>query len=383
MVRKNKYIIILIAILLFSSCSNYKDTAVKELTTIHVQSKSSEKLRFNDVLTNLEFIPIEYDSTKLIGRITKVRYYNDRFYILDPFSSKSLSIVDTCGIMVNQISTIGRGPAEFLTPRDFFLDEFYDELVIVDYEQNKILKYDLDGNFKEDIFLSYNVFAADIVGKDHYAIKTFNLVPEIAIVNRKWKIIKRVHQWYNEFDINLDEPFSRYNGHLYYIEHLNDTVYKVLDNYCFPKLYFDFGAKKLSQRDYESLISESKKKQFAVLLPEDAIGGIIKISLSKGFKLIQYQVNRRLRRTLILDDQTFVNISYDDPFLKKVELIGTDDLGTIIGIIEAFDFYELINDVWFQKTYQKKLKNSSNGLNKLGVIEEYHNPILIKMNINY
>ena len=133
---------------------NIDDSDIKSITVdssnaiILSEKEAKEVMDFGMFIDSIEYIPLETGGDILIGRISKVIMHNDRFYLLDKSIAKSIFIFNKKGKHLNTISALGRGPNEYIAPKNITIDKFNNELILVDTNDFSLHYYDLDGNFK-------------------------------------------------------------------------------------------------------------------------------------------------------------------------------------------------------------------------------------------
>ena len=143
-------------ILWFGGCTNDKEVVLNKLEEIDLSKGFYEdkKSNLSEVATELINIPLETRPECVIGNIRKVLYLHDRLLVFDKQTQK-LYIFDINGRYLDRIDQIGRGPSEYLQITDFTASATREEIVIYDDRQQKILKYDLSGNFIEAHHIDY------------------------------------------------------------------------------------------------------------------------------------------------------------------------------------------------------------------------------------
>ena len=127
--------------------SGIKTIPVDTTGCITFSIKEAGRCDMNILADNVEYIPLETSNNILVGEIKKLIFHNDRFYILDTSEAQSVFIFGSDGKYINAISSLGRGPNEYLTLTNMTLDKFNNKLILLDDRLHDLLYYDLDGNF--------------------------------------------------------------------------------------------------------------------------------------------------------------------------------------------------------------------------------------------
>ena len=138
-----KLLLKFIIVLLLCSCnrqvSNNKNYPVLKVTL------DETKTSLFDIFEKVELIPLETNQEFLIRWITKVKYYQDTFYLLDD-EQGALFIFDYTGQYINKIHRIGQGPGEYRYIYDFFIDTLQLQIGMLS-PFGSVFYYDLNGEF--------------------------------------------------------------------------------------------------------------------------------------------------------------------------------------------------------------------------------------------
>ena len=123
---KNNYLItigIFLPVLLTSCRSDQTiPTVIQETTTRPVVTEV-----LSDIIDTCKFIPLETASDKsLVGHISKILKYKDKFYIAT--DNKRILVFNTDGSFSHRIDRLGRGPQEYADLADF---DIADDRIIV------------------------------------------------------------------------------------------------------------------------------------------------------------------------------------------------------------------------------------------------------------
>ena len=122
------------------------------------------------IVDKIEYIPLETNSSSLIGSINMMKFYKGKFYILDSRLAKAVLIFNEDGTHFKTIKNVGNGPAEYISPQYISIDSFNDELILCDRNDNGILYYDLDGNFKREENAGFRFSNIERITKEDFLI---------------------------------------------------------------------------------------------------------------------------------------------------------------------------------------------------------------------
>ena len=133
-------------------------------------------LMLEDVF-DITFIPIASDSSVVIGDIGSAKGRNAYLassgsIFLKDEASHAIHIIDGKGERTHTINRYGRGPGEYASLSDFFVDEKQDELFIL--EPREIEVYDLEGNHKRNLQLEIRGWVPEIHSLTDTSFLLFN-----------------------------------------------------------------------------------------------------------------------------------------------------------------------------------------------------------------
>nr|WP_320153938.1 6-bladed beta-propeller [uncultured Draconibacterium sp.] len=240
-----KNICLLIISILFIECSEHSINNT-DTKSIKVFDNTIDQITTNDLITNVQYIPLETNSSCLIGRIDKMLISNDKLYILDKSSSKKLFVFELTGKFIQTIGEQGKGPQEYIQITDFSIDEAKDEIVLLDNNRN-LLIYNLNGEFIKSKKLSKKNFFQNLcIYKHSYYLYTNNLKGN----SDKYSIFtydnnfdeKKLFYYSDHCDFlhPVDNPILHNKKGLYYLDIFNKVIYEKIKNEFEKKYLFDF-----------------------------------------------------------------------------------------------------------------------------------------------
>ena len=138
-------------VLLFVGCQQKTSDPVGNAVVIEVPKTEMESLE--DIAENFRYITLKHgeNADAMLGAISKLRVFRERIYVLDLAYTNKLLIFDKEGHFLKKVSRTGRGPAEYGNIASFEIDIPHEELLLKDNAQQKILIFDLDGNYKRSL----------------------------------------------------------------------------------------------------------------------------------------------------------------------------------------------------------------------------------------
>jgi hypothetical protein len=144
---KHCYILSFIAIcILFTGCkkqTNRNDEQSEFYTIDYEQSFDTEKqMAISEIADNVEYIELKTPEDVIITKIRDVEQIDDCLII---HARLDVYLFHKNGKFIRQVGSRGQGPGEYIVPVNVEIDRKRKEIVISDTQ--KVLFYDLDGNF--------------------------------------------------------------------------------------------------------------------------------------------------------------------------------------------------------------------------------------------
>lgn len=167
--------VFLIFSLLTFSCkekneSQYKkEKIIKAPIDVNVTNQNAINRNILDQVRGFEFLPLKgIPADKSILKVNKVIEYDEKLLLLDKKSSNLLEFTLN-GDFIKIIGVKGNGPGEYKSINDFSVHKNRNEIIILDYES--MLFYDLNGNFKNKVYLGSNLYpnSLSILDDNHIA----------------------------------------------------------------------------------------------------------------------------------------------------------------------------------------------------------------------
>ena len=131
-----KYLYYILIFIFYTSCHNNTKTS-DHVTELYIVL-NDKKVKASDFIEKMEITMLETNDDCLISRASKVKYINEKIYILDGILNK-IFIFNKDGSCDTILSKRGIGPGEYLQLLDFNVTD--NELQVMDHAK-AILKYD-------------------------------------------------------------------------------------------------------------------------------------------------------------------------------------------------------------------------------------------------
>lgn len=236
--------------LLLANCTPSHDPAADRNPANFVlnlkQKKSHHILFFNDFFSDEKIVPLLPKDSAKIAEITKVIFYDSKYFILDKKFSQLFSF-DEHGLQIAKFGNVGFGPGEFKKISDF--DIVGDQLAILSNDDQAINYYNVNtGKFiKRKLIQLFGYSLACLPGdstlifvnqngneksKDHNVIA---LNASTNVTDRYFPIDAKK----NYISITFSGFLNKSNGGIYYAPPFSDIVYRYADGEF--QRYIDLG----------------------------------------------------------------------------------------------------------------------------------------------
>lgn len=283
---KNKTKILLSSLLLFItiySCNNkQKDRSSQQLKkefdvkTISIDPKSNHKLNLSNKFEVVDLIFLESNKNCFIGNIDKLRYFDGKYYMFEQFGSRKALCFSDKGKFLFQIGAIGRAENEYVTLRDFNINQWKDRIEIYDINRDIIKYYDFNGKYIGNCKVKRKARNYAIVDSMHYAFfndgKYDDLPYNIFIAPQKsFEVLYPGVSFQGERDImnNVNPFYESENGVLFAFS-LNDTIFSVTSQGAQPKYILDFGKDRIP----ESVLGKDMK-EIVKFVSDNTVSGFV------------------------------------------------------------------------------------------------------------
>jgi hypothetical protein len=333
-----KTFIILSVFALLNACDNKKSSE----STITIDT--TQDYFKQPVFTSVKFIPLETDSTSLLGDKIRLKFYEDEIFILDLAGKNCVMRFTSDGHFLNAIGQRGRGEGEYVNLQDYSI--FEDTVAILDsYSgQSRILKYSKEGSYLSSIRLDFAVFSFEKTANGYILSTGYNRKNHkyrIHITDNKGEIQSSFIKDNTELNLPMFEPnFFRWDSGICIHEVFEDEVYKYSSNTITETYSFDLGDYSVPDEFFEKEFIESfpdlNKHGFANLKayfesPRLSVF-IIDTQILKGaetystaYQIFYDKFNHSLYRRNIVYNE--VN---GDPFQDLASLTNSDELVYIL-----------------------------------------------------
>lgn len=222
-----------------------------EMQVLKVNINANQGKDFEKEIEIKEVIPL--DNVQPIGSVRKVLFHQDKYFILDN-SSDQIFCFDGKGHLDFKISDKGKGPNEYISIQNFFINSFDKQLEILSGD-GKVLEYTTDGVL---IGLRSDSCGFDMVMDgiqlSSESVAFYGLGPTNNLYVQANNSLNNRYfvPFVMERDMSFsDKAFSMREGSALFCHGMNDSIYEVSSAHPVrAKYYVDFEQNKINPELY-------------------------------------------------------------------------------------------------------------------------------------
>lgn len=142
---KNKFLITIVLLALFSSCMHKDEYVPTTITDNNIENVKDDAL--HNLFDSIEFISLQETPECLLGDIHKIQKVNNDYFVMASGSNRFPRIYrfNHEGIFLNSIGKIGNASSEYMRIGSFMVVNNW--VYIADLNKKKMLIFDINGNF--------------------------------------------------------------------------------------------------------------------------------------------------------------------------------------------------------------------------------------------
>lgn len=248
---KTPQILLLATCLFAGACQNVtKQEPPKDIISVNMEQVTDSLFRYSELFQSVQVIPLD-NSGVLVAGIDKMIVGKDLLYIRDN-RTESIYAFRKDGSFVRKYGSLGPGPEEYGSCRDFTIDEQGNKLYLYDARRNRIITYNLQtGEFENDLPLekplqsneiSYyegNLYASQAYSHPQTANPCYLLhqidlrsgretgtMLDADVYNKEWK---------GEF-LSAGKSFANIDGEIWFCSGLMDSVMTIRQGKAVPAM---------------------------------------------------------------------------------------------------------------------------------------------------
>jgi len=228
------YLFFLIIISVFYiSCKNdstlKRDEAEFTISITEDSLKNEYKGKLSELVDSYRFINLEVTDESLIVEIRKIRFYDNKIFILDIKNKKGVLVFDTTGKYLYTIGRMGNGPAEFADLKSFTINKSTNQVILLDSEGRKLIYYPLDEELISEKRLKDAYSNIEMLGENHM-VTTLDWTKsghKLHLFDTKGNKREEMFTFKPYHFMDTHKPFILYKDTLLYMQKYNDTVYQI------------------------------------------------------------------------------------------------------------------------------------------------------------
>ena len=241
----------------------------------------SNKINYSDVFESFHLVPLETDYNYLIAEVTQVKIFNDIIAVFDK-KSRFVYLFDFQGRFINKIGKLGFGPGEYAQPNSFAVDLMNQEFMIYDRNMDKIVIYDREGSFVNEVYHDKDIYASYIEfynGKiflidepypnqknDNYLLRSIN---KNGKNETSWMKNRGI---YTSLSLSTTGTLYKYKESLVFYQSYLDTIYNLKNNQLKP--YITIYSEDHNKEELKKLQNINNRKETIKLLKYQKVWGL-------------------------------------------------------------------------------------------------------------
>lgn len=251
---------IIILSILISSCKFQKDNEsdydVPNDSNVEIFKFDSfgkdSLLKYSDVYSKIEYIPLETTDETLIAEITNLEVLENGDLLVFDLTKGAVILFDKTGKYIRHIGHKGKGHNEYMFPKLMKYDKYSKQVIIFDSAKSNLMFYNLQGELVSVADIDMYISDLAVLDKNHLCVymnyrddltmkqKGYN----IKIINKKGLIVSEYKE-YGE-DMQLFHPFCRHtftqmSDGIYFIQPYSYLVSSINIDGINKAFYMDFG----------------------------------------------------------------------------------------------------------------------------------------------
>ncbi len=357
---------------------------------ITIQPEDKEPVDTLYISSRVKLIPLETTEESFLGNIYKVQQLNNEFYILDN-NRRDIKVFNNKGKYVRKLSKMGKGPGEYFTISDFYIDN--KKLYVLanqgtiniyklhDFEFIKNFPKPQEMDFVQEFFVdtfyylsNYSNYKSNsnihVFKEDGNTLKKTGELVDLSVDNNSETgsmILVR--------GTSVQPIGCKGNCGFLFNQSFDNYLYEIMNGTIVTTYKVDFGKNNLPEDLLMKKIEEKNKYMkehdnvmYITDFSRSGLDFIFKISRG-GFKKPLYMIyNKETRQTKMYADMVL------PAFDLKIKLLGADEQG-FIGILD----YNVINNKLLEIKHKQEIHVSLHEKEKqfIKAFDENSNPALI------
>lgn len=292
---------------MFISCDSRQTT---DLDVVDINTFSAEIFPGCLPIEKIEYVPLETDGVPFLNdQIDRFRIFENKFFLIEYNNlDRRIFSFSSDGKYIMHIDNPGEGPGKYLKVQDLWYDSNEESLELLDSYQNKIIRYNLKGEYLYQYKISNSFSEFVKIEKETYVYYASNSPSStsndnIYLVKENETVNTFVPIQENLGEIHFMGPrFTKISNekHLFY-ETLNDTIYEIGPNLEFKaKAIVDLGKFWISFDEKDRFLNSSIEERLDFLNKSGKTISMIHPNYYHDTYLLSFIINAERRRYLYM-----------------------------------------------------------------------------------
>lgn len=361
--QKNNYMKIYIIFLFtfFTACTPPSTTKDPTVETISVDLDKAATLDLSNSFDKITYTLLNDSNSFLIGDIDRMKIADNKIYLIT--SKRLLGFDINNGNPILNLYHLGKGPGEYLSLYDMWIDTKQREIELLDMNGRKIQRYNEQGILVKEIRIPSSSFAFCKINKEEYLLYNNNLESDAidcqliyyntakrAIKGKYFPINKKLANYFfileaNNFNFNQ-------NGHSFF-SCSSDTIYNITEDWqAIPRYAINFGKnhppKTFLEEEYADIAdfaNQAQKNDYIYFINNISENPTHIIFSYKRGKENYWAIYNKSKAQLTTGKEILNSIQFPHTSMR-IEYYNTSfvmDNDNFYFLIQPFQFIELLN----------------------------------------
>lgn len=323
------------------SCSS----GIQEPSTFNIDIENIENAQLKIDIKDI--VPLETGSNSLMARITKVEYFNHRYYFFDRFGKHTLFVFDEKGGFLNKTKQ-GKGPGEVVRPDAFTINKEDSTILFYDTPQKSFLSFNSNLDYitstkcddlvliydyyhiNKDTFLIYHHHPTSIPYSRERDVCNYSLYTQ----NFTKQELLNIPLINNKGIIDVRSPVSIIGSEVLFVTPWNHNIYQLQNGQTKLWSKLDFGKYDLPAEDLRNI---PMQEIFGFGKQGKKVGHIHGLCKTDDFIVLSFTFKNEVQycfHSLKNKKTYYLNDSFESNTIPELKIYGVKTDGTFYGLIE-------------------------------------------------
>ncbi len=277
------------------ACGNSKSKSGAEGEIDHIDLTikcTDSELLLSSVFDSIYFIPLETKEECLINRVKSVHFYDSLIIVTDV--KRGIMVFSGNGKFLYNIGKIGRGPEEYTSINQSYVNDQLGSVFVIDGANRKLLRYNIDGKYLSKISIP-----------DHYGVFYVDSLGEITLVSSFAQVFIDSYFDFLRLDSNADTIIIQSNSKL---QTPGDVLFETLYTPNFSFEHKDYLYIKKVFQDTLAYLDNGKLKPYLILDSKGSSPGFEDIYMQST--KVDYNKYIIINEIVMLNDWLVINLNH-------------------------------------------------------------------------